>query len=333
MGWVFVDLLYEPKLYWTMDQLTKRRTIMLNFADVLIEEGRKKNSVLVVGLDPDVSLFPPFLMKNIDSTSSESIADAIYEFNKITIDTVADHVIAVKPQLAYYEVYGSCGIQALEQTIRYARAKGLIVINDAKRGDIGSTSTAYARAFLGNGPISGDMVTVNPFLGSDGYKPFIKVAKENKKGIFLLLKTSNPSSYEIQDLKLENGQLLYFRLAEQIEKLAHETIGIHNYSFIGAVVGATYPEEAKKIRETLPHSIFLVPGFGIQGGKAEDLRVFFDDNGNGAIVSSSRGILYSYRNEQVDWNKITETDMRRSILEAATKAKEQINEVRFNKAD
>jgi orotidine-5'-phosphate decarboxylase len=306
---------------------------MLNFADVLIEEGRKKNSVLVVGLDPDVSLFPQFLMKNIDSSSSESIADAIYEFNKITIDTVADHVIAVKPQLAYYEVYGSCGIQALEQTIRYARSKGLIVINDAKRGDIGSTSTAYARAFLGNGPISGDMVTVNPFLGSDGYVPFIEVAKENKKGIFLLLKTSNPSSYEIQDLKLENGQLLYFRLAEQIEKLAYETIGVHNYSFIGAVVGATYPEEAKKIRETLPHSIFLVPGFGIQGGKAEDLRVFFDDNGNGAIVSSSRGVLYSYRNEQVDWNKITETDMRRSILEAAVKAKEQINEVRFNKTD
>ncbi len=288
---------------------------------------------MVVGLDPDVSLFPQFLMKNIDSSSSESIADAIYEFNKITIDTVADHVIAVKPQLAYYEVYGSCGIQALEQTIRYARAKGLIVINDAKRGDIGSTSTAYARAFLGNGPISGDMVTVNPFLGSDGYMPFIEVAKENKKGIFLLLKTSNPSSYEIQDLKLENGQLLYFRLAEQIEKLAHETIGINNYSFIGAVVGATYPEEAKKIRETLPHSIFLVPGFGIQGGKAEDLRVFFDHNGDGAIVSSSRGILYSYRNEQVDWNKITETDMRTSILEAATKAKEQINAVRFNKAD
>lgn len=175
------------------------------------------------------------------------------------------------------------------------------------------------------------MVTVNPFLGSDGYMPFIEVARENNKGLFLLLKTSNPSSYEIQDLKLQNGELLYFKLAEEIERLASETTGIHNYSFIGAVVGATYPEEAKRIRTTLPHSIFLVPGFGKQGGKAEDLSVFFDSNGNGAVISSSRGIIYSYTNERDDWNNISIDDMHLYITNAAVHAKEQINRVRFNK--
>ncbi|CAG7642767.1 Orotidine 5'-phosphate decarboxylase [Paenibacillus solanacearum] len=303
---------------------------MVNFADVLIDESKKKNSVLVVGLDPDVKFLPDCLLKNVDYSSNESISDAIYEFNKIIINAVADHVVAVKPQLAYYEVYGSYGIKALEKTISYARSKELIIINDAKRGDIGSTSAAYARAFLGDGAISGDMVTVNPFLGSDGYMPFIEAAQENNKGVFLLLKTSNPSSYEIQDLKLENGELLYFKLAEEIEKLACKTIGVNNYSFIGAVVGATYPEEAKRIRETLPHSIFLVPGFGAQGGKAEDLSVFFDVSGNGAVVSSSRGIIYSYMNETDDWNKTTENEMQGYINEAAIKAKEQLNEVRFS---
>ncbi|QGQ93890.1 hypothetical protein EHS13_02690 [Paenibacillus psychroresistens] len=210
-------------------------------------------------------------------SSNESIADAIYYFNKIIIDAVADHVIAVKPQLAYYEVYGSYGIRALEKTISYARSKDLIVINDVKRGDIGSTSTAYARAFLGNGTF----------------------------------------------------QVIWSNLAEQIEELASKTVGINNYSFIGAVVGATYPEEAKRIRKTLPHSIFLVPGFGMQGGKAEDLGVFFDENGIGAVISSSRGIIYSYLNQDEAWKKITKTDMFRYISEAAIKAKEQINEVRF----
>lgn len=304
---------------------------MVNFADVLIDESKKKNSVLVVGLDPDVKFFPDCLLENVDYSCNESIANAIYEFNKTVIDAVADYVVAVKPQLAYYEVYGSYGIRALEKTISYARSKKLIVINDAKRGDIGSTSAAYARAFLGNGTISGEMVTVNPFLGSDGYMPFIEVARENNKGLFLLLKTSNPSSYEIQDLKLRDGETLYFKLAEEIEKLASETIGINNYSFIGAVVGGTYPEEAKRIRRTLPHSIFLVPGFGQQGGKAEDLSGLFDNNGNGAVISSSRGIIYSYTHERDDWKKISIDDMNTYITNATVHAMEQINRVRFNK--
>lgn len=304
---------------------------MRNFADVLIEESIKKESVLVVGLDPDIRFFPNFLLPSPHTASNETIADAIYEFNKLVIDAVYENVLAVKPQLAYYEVYGSQGILALEKTIDYARSKGLLIINDAKRGDIGSTSMAYAKAFLGKGTISGDMVTVNPFLGSDGYLPFVEVAKENSKGLFLLLKTSNPSSYEIQDLKLENGELLYHQLAEEINKLAIQTRGANDYSFIGTVVGATYPEEAQKIRKRLPHCIFLVPGFGIQGGKAEDLRVFFDNNGNGAVISSSRGIIYCYTDKRVndEWSGITKNEMFHQIKEAAITAKVQINEVRF----
>ncbi|MEX3616917.1 orotidine-5'-phosphate decarboxylase [Paenibacillus glucanolyticus] len=299
-----------------------------NFSDVLINESLKKNSVLIVGLDPDIENFPDFSIEKTDFTSNESIANAIFEFNKIIIDAVEDHVVAIKPQLAYYEIYGSFGIKALEETIAYARSKKLIIVNDAKRGDIGSTSTAYAKAFLGNSPISGDMVTVNPFLGSDGYLPFINVAKENNKGLFLLLKTSNPSSHEIQNLKLEDEQLLYFKMAEEIERLAILTKGINNYSFIGAVVGATYPEEARKIRKILPHSIFLVPGFGMQGGKAEDLRNFFDNNGNGALISSSRGIIYSFMKEYEDWKEISKSEIISCVTDATIQAKEQINKVR-----
>ncbi|EPY04280.1 Orotidine 5'-phosphate decarboxylase [Paenibacillus alvei TS-15] len=304
---------------------------MRNFADELIEQCMKKNSVLVVGLDPDIKLFPDFLSKQIDS-SLESISEVIYEFNKIVIDAVADHVVAVKPQLAYYEVYGSYGIKALEKTIEYARSKQLVIINDAKRGDIGSTSMAYAQAFLGEGIIAGDMVTVNPFLGSDGYMPFLEVADENNKGVFLLLKTSNPSSYEIQDLILENGEQLYFKMAEDINKLASATIGSNNYSYIGAVVGATYPEEAKKLRKMLPYSIFLVPGFGKQGGKAENLSVFFDAKGNGALISSSRGIIYSYMDGDNEWVKATKDEMFKRIQKSVLTANEQINSVRFNES-
>ena len=304
---------------------------MKNFADTLIEHSIRKNTALVVGLDPDITYFPDFLF-NDDTQTTEEICNAIIAFNKIVIDEVSDHVVAVKPQLAYYEVYGSEGIKALEETIKYARSKNLLVINDAKRGDIGPTSKAYAQAFLTNGSLSGDMVTVNPFLGSDGYNPFIEVAQENNKGIFLLLKTSNPSSFEIQDLTLKNGEILYIQMAKYINTLAISTKGDNNYSFIGTVVGATYPSDAKRIRELLPHSIFLVPGLGVQGGKAKDLAVFFDKKGLGAVISSSRGITYSYYfNKKVkDWKNISQEQMSKSIAVATIKAKNQINNVRFN---
>ena len=306
---------------------------MKNFADILIEHGIKKNTALVVGLDPDISYFPDFLLNKNTHTIKE-IGNAILEFNKLVIDEVSEHTVAVKPQLAYYEIYGSVGIEALEKTIEYALSKNLIVINDAKRGDIGSTSKAYAHAFLTNGPLSGDMVTVNPFLGSDGYNPFIEVAQMNNKGVFLLLKTSNPSSIEIQDLTLESGEILYMQMAKDINRLAFATQGENNYSFIGAVVGATYPSDAKKVRELLPHSIFLVPGLGAQGGKAKDLAVFFDEKGLGAVISSSRGITYSYCLNEKDehWRSISKEEMRKSIAGATVIAKHQINGVRFNKS-
>jgi orotidine-5'-phosphate decarboxylase len=176
------------------------------------------------------------------------------------------------------------------------------------------------------------MVTVNPFLGSDGYNPFIQVAQENNKGLFLLLKTSNPSSYEIQDLTLQNGEILYMQMAKDINILAEATKGDNNYSFIGTVVGATYPSDAKRIRELLPHSIFLVPGLGVQGGKAEDLAVFFDKNGLGAVISSSRGITYNYCFNMKDetWRRISKEQMIKSISNSAIEAKNHINEVRFN---
>jgi orotidine-5'-phosphate decarboxylase len=304
---------------------------MKNFADILIEHSIRKNTALVVGLDPDITFFPDFLLDE-NTHTTEEICSAILEFNKLVIDEVCNHVVAVKPQLAYYEIYGSLGIIALEKTIEYARSKNLIVINDAKRGDIGPTSKAYAKAFLTNRSLSGDMVTVNPFLGSDGYTPFIEVAQEYNKGLFLLLKTSNPSSVEIQDLTLQNGEILYMQLAKEINTLAAATKGDNNYSFIGAVVGATYPSDAKKVRKLLPHSIFLVPGLGVQGGKAEDLAVFFDEKGLGAVISSSRGITYSYcfNKEDEKWRSISKEQMSKSIAVSTIKAKNQINEVRLN---
>jgi len=304
---------------------------MKNFADILIEHSIRKNTALVVGLDPDITFFPDFLLSE-NTHTIEEICNAILEFNKLVIDEVCTHVVAVKPQLAYYELYGSLGIKALEKTLVYARSKNVLVINDAKRGDIGPTSKAYAKAFLTNRPLSGDMVTVNPFLGSDGYTPFIEVAQENNKGLFLLLKTSNPSSVEIQDLLVQNGEVLYMHLARDINALAAATKGDNNYSFIGAVVGATYPSDAKKVRELLPHSIFLVPGLGVQGGKPEDLAEFFDEKGLGAVISSSRGIIYSFCFNKKDekWRSISKEQMSKSIADSTIKAKNQINEVRFN---
>ncbi|MFB9327548.1 orotidine-5'-phosphate decarboxylase [Paenibacillus aurantiacus] len=301
---------------------------MNHIGDRLIVEGRRKRTALVVGLDPDLRYIPDVVRQGVDPETGEGAAEAIYAFNRIVIDAVAEHVVAVKPQLAYYEIYGADGIAALEQTIRYARSKGLLVLNDAKRGDIGPTSAAYARAFLGEGPIAGDMVTVNPFLGSDGYMPFIEAAEAAGKGVFVLLKTSNPSSGELQDLKLGDGDKLYMKLAAELGRLGARSVGAHGYSCVGAVVGGTYPEEAAAIRAALPSAIFLVPGYGAQGGTAEALRPFFDARGEGAIISSSRGIIYAYRNLGEQWPSLSEAEISLAIGEEAARAKEAINAVR-----
>ncbi|OEH94280.1 orotidine-5'-phosphate decarboxylase [Bacillus solimangrovi] len=304
---------------------------MKQFSDLLIEESIKKESVLVVGLDPQVNNMPNYLInRQNEKLNLNIITNAILNFNKTIIDVVHPYVVAVKPQLAYYEIYGSLGLQVLEQTISYAKSKGLLVINDAKRGDIGSTATAYAQAFLGNSPINGDAVTVNPFLGSDGITPFINESIRYQKGLFILLKTSNPSAYELQDLELKSGDLVYNALASLIKKLSSDTItGKYGYSSIGAVVGATYPNVAKNMREILPKQLFLVPGFGAQGGDTSNLKYFFNADGNGSIITSSRGIIYSYKNELPEkWETISKGIMEEIIEATVIRARDEINSVR-----
>ena len=234
----------------------------------------------------------------------EGAADAIWKFNQAIIDAVADLIPAVKPQIAMYEQFGLAGLVAYDRTVKYCKEKGLIVIADAKRGDIGSTSTAYAVGHIGHVQVGNtvckgfdaDMLTVNPYLGSDGIKPFVDVCNSDDKGIFVLVKTSNPSSGEFQD-RLIDGRALYEHVAEKVVVWGKESMD-GAYSNVGAVVGATYPEMSKVLRKLMPNTYFLVPGYGAQGGTAEDLRYCFNEDGLGAVVNSSRGIIAAYRQEK-----------------------------------
>ncbi|MFJ7934030.1 orotidine-5'-phosphate decarboxylase [Sporosarcina sp. NPDC096371] len=297
---------------------------MSHFGDKLISASEQKQTVLVVGLDPQIELMP----RSVRGSSNKEVATTIIDFNKIIIDAVAPYVAAIKPQLAYYEVFGSAGIFALEETIKYAKAKGLLIINDAKRGDIGPTAEAYARAFLSDSPMSGDAVTVNPFLGSDGIIPFVQKT-DQAKGIFLLLKTSNPSSGELQDLRLDSGDFVYQEVATLIKQLSQGTIGTSGFSSVGAVVGATYPEIAKQLREDLPETLFLVPGYGAQGGNVQDLSCVFNADGNGAVISSTRAIIYSYMAERPeDWESLSKETMKEIIEAKAIRARDELNGIR-----
>ncbi len=286
-------------------------------SDKLLEAIDRKKNPCVVGLDPTIDKIPADLVRT-DTISGA--ANAIKEFNLRLIDAIADLVPAVKPQIAFYEQYGSEGFRAFEDTVRFARSKGLIVISDSKRGDIGSTSEAYARGQLGKVrtkrtdmySINASYLTVNPYLGSDGLKPFIDVCKEYDKGIFILVKTSNPSSGELQDRLVEindderktlenlgvmldsNKTELYNLVALQVNKQAQGLRGNRGYSPIGAVVGATYPSQAETLRKIMPNSIFLVPGYGAQGATAKDITNCFNNDGYGAVVNSSRGIIFAY---------------------------------------
>jgi len=298
---------------------------MTHFGDSIVESSIQKNSAVIVGLDPIIEHFPKVFLP----TEQCSIEESIFEFNKLVIDTVHPYIVAVKPQLAFYEVYGSAGIRALEKTIAYARYKELLVINDAKRGDIYTTGNAYAEAFLGKSPISGDAVTVNPFLGRDGIIPFIEKGREYGKGLFILLKTSNPSSGEIQDLILQSGEKLYSHLATMIQEMSVNTIGIRGYSNIGVVIGATYPEVASKVRDYLPNTLFLVPGFGEQGGSLQNLRPFFNKKGEGALVNSARGIIYSYQKAFPEtWSMLDKETIKKQILNKVIDTNNKINEIR-----
>jgi len=275
--------------------------------DKLIQEIKKKEAPIVVGLDPTEKLIPDYIIGKKTSELGETLeamGEAIWEYNKGLIDVLYEHIPAVKPQIAMYERYGIPGLIAFERTVRYCKEKGLVVIADVKRGDIGSTSAAYADAHLGSvivggkiyKPFDADFATVNPYLGSDGIMPFVDVCDKEKKGIFVLVKTSNPSSGEYQD-RLIDGRPLYEHVAENIAALASEHMG-SSYSYIGAVVGATYPEQGRILRKLMPKSYILVPGYGAQGGKGADLVHFFNEDGLGAIINSSRGIIGAYQNEK-----------------------------------
>ena len=281
---------------------------MQNMADKLLEEINKKQNPSVVGLDPRINQIPEFITKrNLEAygNSFKAAANAIIEFNKLIINAISETLPAVKPQIAFYEQYGPEGVRAFKETVDYAKEKGLIVIGDAKRNDIGSTAEAYADGHLGEvkmiegsmPSLNADLITVNGYLGSDGLMPFIEACKKHGKGIFILNKTSNPSSGELQDKKTEEGKTVYEIMAELIDKLGKDLTGQKGYSPIGAVVGATYPEQAKILRNLMPKTIFLVPGYGAQGGGAEDVVPCFNEDGYGAIVNSSRGIIFAYEKE------------------------------------
>ena len=272
----------------------------------LIDNIKKTKAPIVVGLDPMLSYVPEHLQKKAFAEYGETLegaAQAIWQFNKEIVDATWDLIPAVKPQIAMYEQFGLPGLAAFKKTVDYCHEKGLVVIGDIKRGDIGSTSEAYAVGHLGKVQVGSkayygfdeDFVTVNPYLGSDGVKPFIKVCKEEKKGLFILVKTSNPSSGEFQD-QLVNGRPLYELVGEKVARWGEEHMG-EKYSYIGAVVGATYPEMGKVLRKLMPKSYILVPGYGAQGGKGADLVHFFNEDGLGAIVNSSRGIIAAYKQE------------------------------------
>jgi len=270
----------------------------------LIEKIEQLSAPIVVGLDPMLSFIPEQILKKAYSEKGENlegVAEAIWQYNKGIVDATYDLIPAVKPQIAMYEQFGIEGLKVFKQTVDYCKEKGLVVIGDVKRGDIGSTSKAYAIGHLGKVIVGGktyrgfdeDFITVNPYLGTDGVQPFIDVCKEENKGLFILVKTSNPSSGEFQD-QLIDGRPLYELVGNKVAQWGQLHMGT-SYSYIGAVVGATYPEMGKILRKLMPKTYILVPGYGAQGGKAEDLVHYFNKDGLGAIVNSSRGIIAAYQ--------------------------------------
>ena len=304
--------------------------------NTLIEKIQKTNAPIVVGLDPMLNYIPEHIQKKAFAEYGETLAgagEAIWQYNKGIVDAVYDLIPAVKPQIAMYEQFGLEGVKAFQKTVDYCKEKGLVVIGDVKRGDIGSTSEAYAVGHLGsvkvgNAVLKGfdeDFATVNPYLGSDGIKPFMKVCAEEKKGIFVLVKTSNPSSGEFQD-RIIDGRPLYEWMGEKVAQWGAECMPeTGSYSYVGAVVGATYPEQGKILRKIMPNTFILVPGYGAQGGKGADLVHFFNEDGLGAIINSSRGIIAAYKQEQyasfgaenyADASRQAVIDMQKDIADA-----------------
>ena len=276
--------------------------------DRLIDGIVKMQNPTVAGLDPKLDFIPDYIKENAYmeyGKTLEGAAAALFEFNKGLIDELYDIVPAVKPQAAYYEMYGWSGVHALQKTIAYAKSKGMFVITDGKRNDIGTTMEAYAKAHLGITDVDGekieafgaDALTVNGYLGTDGVKPVLDICKDSDKGLFILVKTSNKSSGELQDRIFDDGKTVYRTMGDMCENWGRELPGKYGYSGVGAVVGATYPQQLGELRKTLPHTFFLVPGYGAQGGGAADVAPAFDGRGLGAIINSSRGIMCAWKKE------------------------------------
>ncbi len=298
--------------------------------DRLIENIIEKQNPTVAGLDPKLDYVPASVRDACFAQygkTLEGAAAALLAFNKAIIDQICDIVPAVKPQAAYYEMYGWQGVRALAETIAYAQQKGMFVMTDGKRNDIGTTMEAYATAHLGTTDVAGeaidafgaDALTVNGYLGTDGIQPLVKICQEKDKGIFVLVKTSNPSSGELQDLKLTNGASVYEQMGRMCEQWGEALPGKYGYSGVGAVVGATYPEQLKEMREKAPHTFFLVPGYGAQGGGAQDAKNAFDKNGLGAIINSSRGIMCAWKKQG-----LTEDDFAAAARSEALRMKADI---------
>ena len=295
------------------------------FVDRLIDAIKQKNTPCIVGLDPAMERMPDSWLNKQGISNQSSLdegAEAIYQYNLMVLDAIADLVPAVKPQSAYYELFGSAGIIALEKTIKAARDRDLLVVLDVKRGDIASTATAYARSYLsskGSRLLEADAITIVPYLGKDCLEPFFEEAIEWKKGVFVCVKTSNPGASIVQEQKI-GDRYLYEIIADLIKPASDKSIGESGYSGIGAVVGATYPEAAYRLRKQLPQSLFLVPGVGAQGGGNEGIKSCFNDDGLGAIVSSSRAIMYPHQYGSADSNKDT-------IRQAAIDLIAQVNKI------
>ncbi len=292
-----------------------------NFADRLLEEIERKKAPCVVGLDTALEALPPDYLKGLDvqlSSPRRLLADAVVRFNRMVIDTIADLVPAVKPNAAFYERYGSDGVRALEETVAYAKSKGLLVILDAKRGDIGNTAEAYARAYLKTEVAddyagqSADALTISPYLGSDTLEPFVKECMASGTGVFVLVRTSNKGAGTLQDLKVD-GTKIYEKVADIVSELGKPLIGKRGYSSFGAVVGATWPEDAKVLRTRMKQTLFLVPGFGAQGGDLDTVRACFDKDGLGAIVNSSRGILYPAGSNSSNYRELIGTSCEKFV--------------------
>ncbi len=301
--------------------------------DRLIEKIDEMNNPTVAGLDPKLDYVPQYIKDSAFQKFGETLegaAEALFEFNKGLIDALYDIVPAIKPQCAYYELYGWQGVRTLYRTIEYAKSRGMFVITDGKRNDIGTTMQAYAAAHLSKvkvgtndiAPFGADALTVNGYLGTDGIEPLLGICKNEDKGIFVLVKTSNPSSGELQDRILDNDPV-YLTMGKMCEKWGKDDLGKYGYSCVGAVVGATYPEQLSSLRKALGSTFFLVPGYGAQGGGAKDVAGGFDENGRGAVINSSRGIMCAYKKAGVP-----ESEYAAAARAEAIRMRDELNTVR-----